>query len=159
MVRRPVARIPRRYAGRNRRGFVALGRAKRQRRDRAVSGGVYQHDADPAPANRRAANRGGDRQWRLGTDRIRSRHRRTECRRAALRLGGSAWFGAGNVRDLESWAVVERAQKARAMSSRLSLRGALRRSNPATSYRCRAMDCFAFARKDELYFGSFAFNA
>ena len=157
--RHPAARIACRYSGRSRRGFVALGRAKRQRRDRAVSGGVYQHDADPAPANRRAANRGGDRQWRLGPDRIWSCHRCTECRRDGFRLGRCAWSGAGSVRDLESWAVVERAQKARAMSSRLSLRGALRRSNPATSYRCRAMDCFAFARKDELYFGSFAFNA
>ena len=29
---------------------------------RAVSGGVHQHDADPASAHRRAADRGGDRQ-------------------------------------------------------------------------------------------------
>jgi hypothetical protein len=33
-----------------------------QRHPRAVSGGVHQHDADPASAHRRAADRGGDRQ-------------------------------------------------------------------------------------------------
>ena len=59
---------------------------RRQRHHRAVSGGVHQHDADPASAHRRAGDRGRDRQQRLGLDRIRHR----DCRAACRGIAGSA---------------------------------------------------------------------
>ena len=54
LVRYPAARVAGCDAGGDRRHAVGLGRPQRQRHHRAVSGGVHQHDADPAPAHRRA---------------------------------------------------------------------------------------------------------
>ena len=62
LVRHPAARLAGRDAGGDRRHAVGLGRPGDQRHDRAVSGGVHQHDADPASAHRRPADRGRDRQ-------------------------------------------------------------------------------------------------
>jgi hypothetical protein len=58
--------------------------------DRAVSGGVHQHDADSAPAHRRSGHRRRARQQRLGDDGARHRHCRAACRGAAVRLGRRA---------------------------------------------------------------------
>src|SRR5438105_3738001 len=81
----PGARLAGCEFGRHRRHAVGLGRTRDQRYPRAVSGGVHQHDADPASADRRAADRGGDRQQRLGPDGIWPRDRRTACRSSSLR--------------------------------------------------------------------------
>ena len=81
-----------------------------QRHDCAVSGGVHLHDAGPASAHRRQADRGRDRQWRLGPDGLRHRDRRAERCGAAVRLGGRAQPRAGDLHRLEFGVVVERAE-------------------------------------------------
>ena len=113
---------------------------ERQRHDRAVSGGVHQHDADPASAHRRAADRGRDRQWRLGPDRIRHRDCRAACRGAAVRLGDRAQPRAGDQRELESRAVVDTGGGSWRVERRHCER---ERSNPALCF--LACDCHGSA--------------
>ena len=67
------------------------------------------HDADPASAHRRPADRGRARQQRLGLDRARHRDRGAARRSAAIRLGDRPQPGAVDLHRLESGAVVERA--------------------------------------------------
>jgi hypothetical protein len=90
---------------------VTLGWAWHQRRDCAVPGGLQLHDAGPASAHRRQADRGRDCQWRLGSDGFRHRDRCPERCGAAVRLRGRAQPRAGDVHELEPRAVVERAAK------------------------------------------------
>jgi hypothetical protein len=115
---------------------VGLGRSCGQRHPRAVSGGVHQHDADPASAHRRVADRRRDRQQRLGPDGIWACDRGAACSRAPLRLGDWAEPRADDRHRLESRIVVEWAAEGRALNP--SLRGAKRRSNPDLLWPCIA---------------------
>ena len=72
LVRHPAARIAGRDAGGDRGHDVELGRPQGQRHDRAVPDRVHLHDADPASAHRRPADRSRRCQLRLGPARVRA---------------------------------------------------------------------------------------
>ena len=102
----PAARIAGRHPGGDGGHGVGLGRPQGQRHHRAVPDRVHQHDADPASAHRRPADRRRDRQQRRRLDGPRHRDRDDQCRAAAVRLGDRPQHRAGDLRQLESRAVV-----------------------------------------------------
>ena len=81
--------------------------------DRAVPDRVHLHDADPAPAHRRPADRRRARQQRLGPDRPRHRDRGAARRGLAVRLGDGAQPCARDLHRMEPGPVVARAQEGR----------------------------------------------
>ena len=102
-------------AGGNRHDLVGLGRPQHQRHHRAVSRGVHQHDADPAPAHWRPGNRGRTRKQRMGPDGVWHRDCRAASRRTSVRLGGGPQSCADGLRELESRTVVAQPKTHRAL--------------------------------------------
>src|SRR6266566_2458338 len=141
LVRHSPARIAGRDAGGPCGHAIGLGWSPDQRHHRAVPGGVHVHDADPASAHRRAPDRGRAREQRRRIDGAGHRDCRLACRSTPVRFRGWPQSGADGLRQLESWPVVERAKKTRAVNP--SLRGAKRRSNPLFVLPSREMDCVA----------------